>query len=555
MLVQHRLVVAVTCVPVIVNAIWPLPTTIKTGRNVLRLADEFSIQITFPNPPTDLVDAVSRTEHYVKSDHLGRLVVDRGQSDLGVLEEAMQLTTLRVELVDGAPQIRSISEEATRDISERNEAYSLDIPSTGGPAMLSANTSLGLFRGLATFSQLWYTVDNIIYNLEAPVSIDDVPELPYRGFMLDTSRHFFPVSDIKRTLDAMSWVKMSQLYWHVVDSQSFPLQIPGFEEVSRDGAYSNSSVYTPSDVAQIVSYAATRGIDVVPEIDTPGHTAVISESHPEHVACPQATPWASFASEPPAGQLRLASPSTMNFTTNLLSAAAKLYSSRLFSTGGDEVNTNCYDQDDETQIELKATGQTLEQALGVFTLQNHAALEKLGKTPIVKEEILLDYDVPLSNETIVVVWISSQNATSVAERGYRLIHQPSDYFYLDCGAGGWVGSDPSGNSWCDPFKTWQRAYTFDPYANMTETQRKLVIGGQQPLWTEQASPTNLDSIVWPRAAASAELFWSGPSKTNVTSALPRLHELASRMSQRGVKAIPLQPTWCALRPYACDLAA
>jgi hexosaminidase len=110
---------------------------------------------------------------------------------------------------------------------------------------------------------------------------------------------------------------------------------------------------------------------------------------------------------------------------------------------------------------------------------------------------------------------------------------------------------------------------------MTADQYKLVLGGlwhslfhvadtdnhactvtgQQPLWTEQSSPANLDSIVWPRAATSAELFWGGPMRTNVTSALPRLHELAFRMQQRGVQAIPLQPTWCALRPYACDLTA
>jgi hexosaminidase len=123
--------------------------------------------------------------------------------------------------------------------------------------------------------------------------------------------------------------------------------------------------------------------------------------------------------EPPAGQLRLASPSTQNFTADLLSAAAKMFSSKMFSTGGDEVNTNCYDQDPETQVALNASGQTLEQALSFFTLKNHAALAALGKTPIVKEgllmshkhrlcallygsEILLDYNVNLSNTTVVV---------------------------------------------------------------------------------------------------------------------------------------------------------
>jgi N-acetyl-beta-hexosaminidase len=99
-----------------------------------------------------------------------------------------------------------------------------------------------------------------------------------------------------------------------------------------------------------------------------------------------------------------------------------------------------------------------------------------------------------------------------------------------------------------------QAYTFDPLANLSTAQAKLVLGGQQLLWTEQSGPQNLDSIVWPRAAASAEVFWTGPGG-DVRTALPRLHELGYRFRRRGVHAISLQPEWCALRPFACDLDA
>ncbi|EIN12307.1 N-acetylhexosaminidase [Punctularia strigosozonata HHB-11173 SS5] len=538
----------------IAHALWPLPTRIQTGSTPLRLSAAFAIRVAVPHAPADLQAAVKRTESYLWTDNLGRLVPDRGASDAAAVSRARELTTLTVALRAGAG-VASVSEEAIKDLEARDDAYALAIPAGGGTATLTANTTLGLFRGLTTFGQLWYTVDGMVYTLEAPIAIQDAPEFPYRGLLLDTSRHFFPVSDIERTLDAMSWAKMNQLHWHVVDSQSFPLEIPGFTEVSRKGAYDASSVYGPSDVAHIVSYAAARGIDVLAEIDTPGHTAIISESHPEHVACPQAAPWADFANEPPAGQLRLASPATRNFTRGLIAAAARMFPSALFSTGGDEVNVNCYETDGPTRDELEAAGRTLEQALSAFVVNNHRALEELGKTPVVWEEMVLDFNVTLSNETVVMVWISSENAAAIVRKGYRLVHAPSDYFYLDCGAGEWLGSDPEANSWCDPFKTWQRAYTFDPFANLTAEEQKLVLGGQQLLWTEQSSPANLDSIVWPRAAASAELFWSGPSRTNVTGALARLHELAFRMRRRGVGAIALQPTWCALRPFACDLTA
>jgi hexosaminidase len=113
--------------------------------------------------------------------------------------------------------------------------------------------------------------------------------------MLDTARNFFPVEDIKRTLDTMSWVKLNTFHWHVVDSQSFPLVIPGFEKLAQKGAYSPDRIYSPDQVKDIVAYAAARGIDVIAEIDTPGHTAVISQVYPEHIACPYAAPWSKFA--------------------------------------------------------------------------------------------------------------------------------------------------------------------------------------------------------------------------------------------------------------------
>ena len=97
-----------------------------------------------------------------------------------------------------------------------------------------------------------------------------------------------------------------------------------------------------------------------------------------------------------------------------------------------------------------------------------------------------------------------------------------------------------------------QAYTFDPTANLSATEAKLVLGGQHLLWTEQSGPQNLDPIAWPRAAASAEVFWTGGGG-DVRTALPRLHELAYRFRRRGVRAISLQPEWCALRPSACDL--
>jgi len=249
----------------------------------------------------------------------------------------------------------------------------------------------------------------------------------------------------------------------------------------------------------------------------------------------------------------------------MLSSVAELFPSTLFSTGGDEINARCYADDAQTQRDLNASGQTLEQALDAFTQATHGALKNLGKTPVVWEEMVLNYNLTLSNDTIAMVWRTSSNAAAVAAKGFRFVHAASNSFYLDCGAGSFLGNVPTGNSWCDPFKTWQNAYTFDPVANLSTAQAKLVLGGQHLLWTEQSGPENLDPIVWPRAAASAEVFWTGPVVGNgngdggddrdVRTALPRLHELAYRFRRRGVRAISLQPEWCALRPFKCDFIA
>lgn len=292
------------------------------------------------------------------------------------------------------------------------------------------------------------------------------------------------------------------------------------------------------------------------EFDNPGHTAIISASHPEHIACALNEPWNPFSGEPPAGQLRIASSATTNFTASFLSAIAKTLPSSLFHTGGDEINTNCYTNDSQTQADLKNSGRTLEQALNVFTQATHSSLMDVGKNTVVWEEMALEHNVTLSNETAVMVWISSQHAAAVASKGLKIIHAPNDYFYLDCGAGAWLGNSPTANSGCD-FRSWQKAYTFDPLANLTAAQHSLVLGGQQLLWAEQSGPENVDSIAWPRAASSAEVFWTGPSlpdgsPRNVGSALPRMHDIRFRMVQRGVRAIRLQPMWCVLRPGQCD---
>ncbi|KAF8073498.1 glycoside hydrolase superfamily [Lyophyllum atratum] len=372
------LLICIAIAPCSVLGLWPIPRNLHTGTTLVKLGSNFDINVKINNPPQDLLDAVKQAKSYLHTDKLQRLAVGRGANDTAALGKAHTLPSLSISLLNSATP-RSIAVEAVLPIGTRSEGYSLTVPSDGTAAALTANSTLGLFRGLTTFGQLWYDVGGVTYTYQAPVKIvNDVPAYPYRGFMLDTARNFFPVADIKRTLDAMSWVKINTFHWHVTDSQSFPLVIPAFPELAAKGAYSSSEIYSTADVKDIVSYAGA-------EIDTPGHTAVIAASHPEHIACNQASPWTEFANEPPAGQLRLASAATTNFTAQMISSIAKTLPSTLFSTGGDELNMNCYAKDSQTQADLSSSGRTFEQALNTFTQASHKALIDLGKTPVIWE--------------------------------------------------------------------------------------------------------------------------------------------------------------------------
>lgn len=186
-----------------VHALWPIPRTLSTGQSALTMGEGFSIDTTaIHNPPRDLKDAVSRTRHYIREDKFGRLVVGRGPGDGVSLGNAPKLNKLSLRLRDmnqtdvtvnlllnydydgldterkldvKAQRTPSISEITALPVEQRDESYRLEIPSDGTDAILVANTTLGLLRGLTTFSQVWYQYDQWVYTVEAPFKIVDEP--------------------------------------------------------------------------------------------------------------------------------------------------------------------------------------------------------------------------------------------------------------------------------------------------------------------------------------------------------------------------------------------
>lgn len=303
-----------------------------------------------------------------------------------------------------------------------DESYTLHI-GVDGKAIIEANSSVGIARGLTTFTQLFYaTADGKhVYTPLAPVRIYDAPNFPHRGLNLDVSRNWFSVADIKRQIDALAFNKMNRFHLHITDSQSWPLEIPAMPELSAKGAYRPDLVYTPDDFENLQHYAALQGIELITEIDMPGHTSSIHHSYPDLIAAFNKQPdWPNWAAEPPSGTLKLNSSAVYEFLDKLFSDLLPRVSpyTQYFHTGGDEVNKNAYTLDETVKSNDFAVLQPLMQT---FIDTIHAQTRDAGLIPIVWEEMLLEWNLTLGPDVIVQSWRSDEAVAKIVSQGHKAI--------------------------------------------------------------------------------------------------------------------------------------
>lgn len=560
-------------------ALWPKPASLQHGRGARRLSSEFTIKLTTNEwkGDKDLQEAIQRTIKRINSSSIYPYTVDYGTSQAEKASKSSPITTLEIrkgssskrnthpfilhQKDNGKKNEENLLALSVQPLENLDESYTLQVPHDG-VAVLQSSNALGVLRGLATFSQLVYHgqyggefVDGI------PIAIDDKAHFPYRGIMIDTARNFISPNVIKQQLDAMELVKLNQLHWHITDTSSWPLGLKtkGMDVLARKGAYPNS-IYEPETIKDIVKYAAQRGVSVIIEIDMPGHQYMGVKDYPgDLITCGNKKAWDKWAAEPPSGHLDIQKPAATQLMNDIFSELTTYLTSPYISTGNDEVEAQCYGL-------KKGDTKGMDKILAPFVESVHSHLKKLGKTPMVWEEATLDYPKTskiLKPGTLVEAWTSSANVKKIlkARNDTRIVHAPSDYFYLDCGMGDFTGGNTIGKSWCD-YNSWKKIYSFDPY-NGTEgikNGKERIAGGETALWGEQTDDANLESLLWPRAASAAEVFWTGESakvngskqKRTATDALPRLLEARGRLRSIGIRAAPLQPQWCTIRPGQCD---
>jgi len=408
-------------------------------------------------------------------------------------------------------QLKVHSDHESKAVQElgEDESYKLEVTSSG--AQLNAPTTLGVMRGLQTFLQL---VEMTPQGFAVPsVTIEDKPRFAWRGLMIDVGRHFMRVEVIKRNLDGMAAVKMNVFHWHLSENQGFRVEskrFPKLQEMGSDGMY-----YTQDQVRDVIAYAHDRGIRVVPEFDMPGHSTSWFVGYPDLASAPGPytieRKWGVF--DPAMDPTR---ESTYKFLDAFIGEMAKLFPDQFFHIGGDEVNGKQWDANPKIQEFMRAHNLKNNADLqAYFNTRIQKIVAKHGKTMEGWDEILRP-DLP---KTIVIQsWRGQQSLADAARQGYRGLL--SSGYYLDL-----MGSAESHYA-VDPFA--------DGAANLSDEEKQKILGGEACMWAEYVSPENIDSRIWPRAAAIAERLWSPQNVTDVNSMYARMEEVSQWLDAYGL---------------------
>ena len=394
------------------------------------------------------------------------------------------------------------------------------------------------------------------------VEIEDAPRFPWRGILLDESRHFFGKETLKRTLDQMAWHKLNVLHWHLVDDQGWRLDIPGYPELVKYGAVRPESVrhgdrsqtngvrygphyYAEQDVKDILAYAAARHIKVVPEIELPGHVYAVLAAYPELACHPghlaKRTPRIMWGIEKDV--LCLGNDNAIKFLEDVLDYVCQIFPSDVIHIGGDECPPDMWKTCPKCQARIKALGLKDEHDLQPWVTRHFLAfLAKRGKRALGWEEYLLG-DVP--KDAIGMSWRAGvggaghkfMSPAECVKLGHDVVMTPRTHCYLDYGQG--LEGDPF--EYIGGCVTLEKAYEFDPCEGIPAELRSHILGGQGNNWSAYTwNEYDLAWKMWPRMCALAEVFWLGEAKPGYADFKARVQAHRKRLVAQNVNCAPIQ---------------
>ena len=391
---------------------------------------------------------------------------------------------------------------------DEDESYTLT--SGNGSLTLHAATTVGVIRGLETVLQL---VDGDAQHYFIPnVSITDTPRFKWRGLLVDVSRHFEPVSEIERTLDGMSAVKLNVLHWHLSDDQGIRVESKRYPKLQ--GVGSDSLYYTQAQIREVVAYARDRGIRVVPEFDMPGHSSAWFVGYPQYASGPGpyaiGRRWTGYT-----GVFDPTRETVYRFIDGFIGEMSALFPDAYWHIGGDEVNATQWKQSVRIQRFMTTHHLADNAALQAYFNQRLSRILTKHHKHMIGWDEILHPDLPRT--TVVQSWRGTQYLGQAVSQGFSgILSAP---YYLDA------------------MKSSEQMYLADPLAGdstLTPDQVARVLGGEACMWSELISYGSIDSRVWPRLAAIAERFWSPRSVTDVGDMYRRLAVENVRLEQVGL---------------------
>lgn len=338
--------------------------------------------------------------------------------------------------------------------------------------LLISKSIWGILRGLETFSQLLIhraENDAVLIN---KTSIIDSPRFSHRGLLVDTARHFIQPSVLQKILNGMSYNKLNVFHWHIMDDQSFPYVSKTFPELSRKGAYHQSLIYSQSDVKRIIEFARLRGIRVMIEFDSPGHTRSIGEAFPNILT----TCMGQYA-----GYLGPVDPtknSTYEFMEQMFKELVEVFPDHFIHLGADEVGYECWSSNPDIKRYMEKKGYLkYDQLQSEYIERIHDIVNDLNVTSIVWQEAFQS-GLKLRNDTVVQVWIDNGATNLMREitaAGYRALLSAG--WYLDHLQ---FSSD------------FTKMYEIDPLGFYgTQQQKDLVMGGEACMWSEMVDNSSI----------------------------------------------------------------
>ena len=383
-----------------------------------------------------------------------------------------------------------------------DESYNLEVGEN--KVELTAATPLGILRGVETLLQL-IQKDKHGWIIPA-VRVEDRPRFPWRGLMIDVSRHFIPLEVIKRNIDGMAAVKLNTLHLHLSDDEGFRVEsrnAPKLQELASDG-----ESYTQEQIRELLSYARERGVRVVPEFDIPGHAVSWLIAHPNIASAPPPAHLVRGMSDDVRPPIDPTLEETYQVLDSVLGEMASLFPDPYFHIGGDEVDGKYWDGNDKIQEWMRTHAIKDNHELQTyFSKRVQGILAKHGKHMEGWDEIL-NPDLP--KDTLVQSWRGPETLANAARMGFPTILSAGWYLDLMYPASRHYAVEPlSGES-----------------TSLSDAQKALILGGEAAQWTEYATPENIDNRLWPRLGAIAERLWSPTSVTGVPSMYKRLDALS-----------------------------